>query len=335
MEGAPVRLWYLLLVFWAPTVSVLADSSPFAKSVDDELAKILSGGEPKTVEHLRAMEAHFQDLSQRVIPTTVGVRIGGSQGSGVIVSKNGLVLTAAHVIGRGDKGRRVSLVLHDGRRVEGETLGADHESDSALIQITSENDWPFVEVGKSGDLENGQWCLATGHPGGYEVGRSPPVRIGRVLRNRRGFVTTDCVLVGGDSGGPLFDMNGRVIGIHSRITRSTAGNLHVQIDRFNEDWKRLKAGEVWPAPPAFLGVFLDDRAADARIDEVQSNTPASRGGIAKGDIVLSFGGKAVANNRELRAIIREHKIGQKVKIKVKRGDETVELEVELGKQERR
>ncbi len=327
------RCLLLLVLLFLPS---LAFPDSVTRVVENEtLEKILSGGVPESIADLRAMETHFQDLSDRVIPTTVGVRIGGSQGSGVIVSKDGLVLTAAHVIGRGEKGRKVFLVLHDGRRIVGETLGADHESDSALIQITTEGEWPFAELTNSEDLNTGEWCLATGHPGGYEVGRSPPVRVGRVLRNRRGFVTTDCVLVGGDSGGPLFDMDGKVIGIHSRITSSTAGNLHVEVDAFHDDWKRLKAGEVWPGLPPFFGVYLDERASDAKIEEVQRNTPASRAGVKDGDVVLSFGGKKVENNRQLRARIRERKIGDKVTVKIKRGEETLDLEVELGRQRNR
>ncbi|MEM7263334.1 MAG: trypsin-like peptidase domain-containing protein [Planctomycetota bacterium] len=320
----------LLLCFpllWTPLSANPETTEIRSKRVADILAgKAL----PETVADLQAMEDHFQTLSERLRPTTVGLRIAGSQGSGVIINKDGLVLTAAHVIGRGAKGRRVTVILHDGRRVEGETLGADHDSDSALVQITTPGTWPTAEKGRSEDLKNGQWLLATGHPNGYEVGRSPPVRVGRVLRNWRGFVNSDCILISGDSGGPLFDMEGKVIGIHSRITASTAGNLHVQIDRFTSEWERLMAGEVWPAGRPYIGAYLDDRAENARIDEVLRATPAARAGLKSGDVVLLFGETKVADNDALRAEIRKRKAGDKVKLKVQRGDKTIELEITLG-----
>ncbi|MCA8961970.1 MAG: trypsin-like peptidase domain-containing protein [Planctomycetes bacterium] len=327
-------LGFLLVTGLLAPVTSSPSAAAISIDVPSSVEAIFAGGVPETIDDLRAMEHHFHELAIRVRPATVGLRIAGSEGSGVIVSADGLVLTAAHVVGEGAAGRRVDVVLSDGRHVEGETLGADHDSDAALVRLRDSSVWPHVELGHSRNLKSGQWCLATGHPGGYEPGRAPPVRVGRVLRNRGGFVTSDCVLVGGDSGGPLFDMSGRVIGIHSRITRSTAGNLHVQADRFHDGWDRMLGGEVWPEPPPFLGVYLDDRAREARIDEVMGRTPASEAGLKTGDIVLSYDGRTVGDNRELRAALERSKVGDKVKLRVRRGDDAIELEVVLGSRER-
>src|SRR5205807_4246056 len=115
------------------------------------------------------------------------------------------------------------------------------------------------------------WCVVTGHPGGFRPGRSPVVRVGRILElnltSPRAYLRTDCTLVGGDSGGPLFDMHGRVIGIHSRIGGSITANLHVPVDTYRETWDRLVKGERWgggigrPVRPTqgepFFGFRLD------------------------------------------------------------------------------
>src|SRR3954466_942030 len=100
-------------------------------------------------------------------------------------------------------------------------------------------------MGISGALHKAQWCIALGHPGGFKLGRTAPLRLGRILDLRGTFITTDCTLVGGDSGGPLFDLDGKVIGIHSRIGASTLANIHVPVDTYTETWDRLAAAEAW------------------------------------------------------------------------------------------
>ena len=92
-------------------------------------------------------------------------------------------------------------------------------------------------MGRSKDLGRGQWCICIGHPGGYQPGRSAPVRVGRILDNRPSGIRTDCVLVGGDSGGPLFDTKGMIIGINSRIGSTIRANLHAPIDAFTRALK--------------------------------------------------------------------------------------------------
>jgi hypothetical protein len=178
----------------------------------------------------------------KVQPAVVGVSIGPAQGSGVIV-KGGRVLTAGHVSGQ--PGRTVTLHLADGRKLKGKTLGRNADIDSGLIEITDKGDWPGVEMGKSADLKKGQWVVAIGHPGGYRANRTPVVRLGRVLEVNAGAIVTDCPLVGGDSGGPLFDLDGKIIGIHSRIGGPIMANLHVPVGTYVDTWDRLARGETW------------------------------------------------------------------------------------------
>ena len=215
----------------------------------------------------------MQKVIAKVLPATVGVRIGNSAGSGVIVSEDGLVMTAGHVVGK--PGQDVTFFFHDGKTAKGKTLGMFVTADAGMMKITDAGKYPFVELGSSADLKSGTWCVALGHPLGYQPGRPPVVRVGRVLRIREGVIQTDCTLVGGDSGGPLFDLEGRVIGIHSRIAGPTDVNLHVPVDIFRENWDRLLKGDSWqeelygrdstPVKSAFRSVVAEAARCTVRI----------------------------------------------------------------------
>src|SRR5437764_8264622 len=109
---------------------------------------------------------------------TVGLRVGNAQGSGVIINREGYILTAGHVSGATD--RDAIIILPDGRRLRGRTLGANNGIDSGMVLITEKADFPFVSMAKSADLKKGDWCLSLGHPGGYKPGRPPVVRVGRL-----------------------------------------------------------------------------------------------------------------------------------------------------------
>jgi serine protease Do len=198
---------------------------------------------PETVDDLRNLEKQVQDVVTRVAPTTVGLRMGASQqGSGVLI-KDGYVLTAGHVSGM--PGGAAAIILPDGRTLNGKALGRNTGIDSGLIRITDKGNWPVAETGKSADLKIGQWVIAIGHPGGIRSNRTPVVRLGRILLANAFVIRTDCPIVSGDSGGPLFDLDGKLVGIHSRIGGSISENLHVPVDCYINSWARLTQGESW------------------------------------------------------------------------------------------
>src|SRR5262249_11555062 len=155
-----------------------------------------------------AMQSHVQLLADRLKKSTVCVQVGRAWGSGVIISKDGYVLTAAHVAGRPNQD--CTFELYDGRKLKGRTLGLYRSLDAGLMKIAEDAEFPWAEVGNSGKLREGQWCIAMGHPGGFQSERGAVLRLGRVLLLQNDAITTNCTLVGGDSGGPLFDMDGRV-----------------------------------------------------------------------------------------------------------------------------
>lgn len=293
----------------------------------------LDGFVPENLEDLKVMQSHLQQLTQKVLPATVGVRVGPAQGSGVIIDKQGHVLTAAHVCGK--PGRDVTFVFQDGTTKKGKTLGVNRSIDAGLMKITDEGDWMHVEMGDYDLVKPGQWVIATGHPGGFQKDRGVVLRLGRVLTKRNNLIATDCTLVGGDSGGPLFDMDGRVIGIHSRIGGSLTANVHVPVGTYHETWERLVAAEAWGgrlgSGGPFIGVIGDPDADGAKILEVQDDSPAAKAGIQPDDVIVQFAGKKVTSFAELATAVRSHKPGDKVKLKVSRGEETLELELKIGK----
>src|SRR5436190_4206371 len=138
--------------------------------------------QPETVSDLRGLQAQVESVATAVSPAVVGLRVGGGQGSGVIITADGYILTAGHVISA--PGRDVTVLLVSGKSVKAKSLGVNFGADSGLAKIVDSETppngtgWPFVEMGRSGQLKRGDWCVTLGHPGGYKTGRTPPLRLG-------------------------------------------------------------------------------------------------------------------------------------------------------------
>ncbi len=290
---------------------------------------------PESLADLKAIQEQTKKILEKVMPSVVGIQIGGAFGSGVIVSKDGLVLTAGHVSGKPKQ--KCTVLLPDGKRLAAESLGRNGGIDSGMIQITDKGPYPFSEMGKSDDLKPGQWCIAVGHPNGYQKGRSPVVRLGRIL-NMRGYtssIDTDCTLVGGDSGGPLFDMEGRVIGIHSRIGPTITSNTHVQIKAYTREWDKLVKGEdigsgsSTTTVKVYLGVVRDENATDCKLSHITEGSPADKAGLKDGDVVMKFDGKDVKTYDEMLELLAKKKPGDEVDMMVKRGSLNLTFHVKL------
>jgi serine protease Do len=243
----------------------------------------------------------------------------------------------------GAPGRDATIIMPDGKRLKAKTLGVNRDMDSGMIKITEEGKYPHVELGHSGDLKLGQWCVALGHPLGLIKDRPPVVRAGRVLYTRDDAIGTDCTIVGGDSGGPLLDTAGRVIGIHSRISDGLTDNYHVPIDTYRDTWDRLVKGDSWGGPPApggpLLGINGQTLPAGTvptpgcKISDVFPKTPADEAGLARDDIIVSFDGESVASLDSLQTKIAKHKVGDEVSIGIVRGEEKKEIKVKLGQRD--
>ncbi len=316
--------WVLLSnLWWLPRLS--AESAPYAEI-------------PKSLSELRQLQSKVQEVYRKVLPAVVGVRIGSSAGSGVVVSEDGYVLTAGHVSGTPQA--ECEVIFPNGKRAKGRTLGSNKQIDSGMLKITEEGKWPHVPMGDSSGLLKGQWVLSLGHPGGYIEGRSPVLRVGRIQNFTENIIVTDCPLVGGDSGGPLFDLEGKVIGVHSRIGPSIAFNVHVPIKTYQETWDRLAAGETWggglgsfnrtPPREIDLGVRYELVGGVMKVAEVKPGSLAEKAGLRPKDLIVSVDGKSVASADEIREIVVAKKKGDSIVFEIDRGIERMSLKVVLN-----
>lgn len=272
------------------------------------------------LEDLANFQARLESVLEEARPATVCLRMGGQSGSGVIVSPEGLVLTAAHVVAAPNA--ECSVVLFDGRELPARSLGLNHLRDSALVQIEGDHDdLPFVEIPPPHDLEEGSWCVALGHPGGIEPGRGPVPRLGRIQDPGGLFVWTDSAIIGGDSGGPLFDLDGRLIGIHSRIEADVANNYHVPISTIRLSWKRLLAGEEWRRASAKMGVLrLANVEGGVRLDALRTGRPADAAGLVAGDVVTHLNGELVRDRQHLEWFLTDLSPGDGAVVRIRRAE---------------
>ena len=328
-------------------------------SVAAELDAVIGDAmsEDQIAKELRDRQVRVQGTVEKVFPSVVGLVVRDGGGSGVIVNKDGLILTAAHVTNRA--GEKVHVYLSDGRRVMATSLGADHRRDAAMVKIDppktdSETDdpsneakeWPFAEISDE-PLQLGEWVVAMGHPGGYALERSAPIRVGRVIKLAdtdgigKRFFATDCTITMGDSGGPAFDLNGRVIGIHSFISTRIEENMHVPMSAYKDNWERLREGKVWGRSVvaddgldrAFLGVyFFETDKNGAQVERLVDGGPAAKAGIKPNDTIIAFGeSKEIKTRNDIRNAKKRHRAGETVSIVVMRDNERIELDVTLGR----
>jgi len=299
----------------------------------------------RTVGDLVALESKVASVAARAMPATVALITGGStaspegSGSGVVVSADGLVLTAAHVI---QGSARVRVVFPNGRETDGQILGANYSKDIAMVRITEQGDWPHVTLGESGGLEAAEFLVALGHTAGFDATRTPPLRFGRVVSKGPGnFFTTDCTLIPGDSGGPILDLDGRLVGINSSIGRSLKVNNHAGIDGFRNEWERLLAGDQWgklelnplanPEMPV-LGIEMGRplRGIDGVIVRaVLPWSPAGLAGIRRGDVICGIDGDPVAKAADLLQLLAKRQPEQQVKVALLRDERKFDVEVTL------
>ena len=284
-----------------------------------------------TVPQLKEIEVQVKQVVQKVMPAVISLNgdTKSTAGSAVIISADGLILTAAHVT---QGNRTMTVIFPDGKEAKCTVLGANYPRDIGLAKLTTAGPFPFAEMGDSDKLEPTTMVIALGHPGGFDMRRTPPLRLGRVHRkNVGGFIVSDCTLVGGDSGGPLFDLEGKVVGIHSSISESLAYNRSAPVNAAKADWQRLLAGEKWgkfaetvndflgAADKAVIGATLDEaKDVGARLQAVHPQSPAEAAGLKAGDVILKFGGDEVRDADGLKTRLGKRKPGDSVEVSFRR-----------------
>lgn len=294
---------------------------------------------PAGVEDMRAIQSALQSALPTARNATVCLELGQGSGSGVIISADGLILTAAHVTG--GVGKEITAILADGRKVKCESLGLSSETDAAMAKIIDKGPFPFVEVDRADLTKLGDWVFSLGHSGGYDKNRGAGVRIGRLIKVADSTVQSDCTLIGGDSGGPLFDMNGRLIGIHSRVGANLQQNMHVPMREFMRHWDKMLQGEFLGTGPfaqkakkgtAFLGVGSEDTPdGKLKVTEIGRESPAESAGIKVGDFILELDGKKIKNKEAMQKLLKDKAADDKLVLLLLRDGKEMEITLRLSK----
>ena len=270
-----------------------------------------------------------------------------SLGSGFLISADGLIVTNNHVI---DGASEIDVVLSDGTRLAAKLVGADDKADLAVIKVTSKQKLPFVSFGDSDTALVGDWVMAIGNP--FGLGGS--VSLGIVSARDRDiqtgpyddFIQTDAAINAGNSGGPLFDMNGDVVGINTAIIARGGSSLGIgfavpgnlakpivdQLSHFGETrrgWLGVGISDVTDDIAASLG---RPNTYGALVVDVAKNGP-SFGVVQQGDIILKFDGKDVTKLKDLTRFAAAAAVGKAVPVVVLREGQEVTLSVTLGRLE--
>lgn len=267
-----------------------------------------------------------------------------SMGSGFIISKDGYILTNAHVVESVDE---ITVKLNDKREYDAKVIGTDRKTDIALIKIEAKN-LPIVTQGDPDKLKVGEWVLAIGSPFGFEHSVTAGIvsAKGRSLaqENFVPFIQTDVAINPGNSGGPLFNMEGEVVGINSQIYSRTGGfmglSFAIPIDVATGIADQLKiSGKITRGR---IGVMIQEltkelaesfglsEANGALVVAVQKDSPAEKAGVAVSDVILKFDGKGVDSSADLPRIVGNTKPGSKVSMEVWRDGKIKKISITVG-----
>ena len=287
---------------------------------------------PENINDLIEIQDRLRSLLPEAKAALVSIEAVDGAGSGVIVSEDGLVLTAAHVTG--STGKKMKVRLSNGKRASAVTLGGSEISDGAMLQIIDEGIWPHVPVARNGKSEVGDWCFGLGHPGGFDKERGIVVRIGKIISKKDETMQTDSRLLGGDSGGPLFDFDGHLIAIHSRVSQQPDQNYHVPVESFHANWDFFRDKELFSYDSmqkgGFFGVSCEETDSGLVVKEVITGTAAEKAGIIKGDILLEVNEEPLDKREEFIIMISSLRPGDEAKILYQRNDAQISVKVALG-----
>ena len=287
---------------------------------------------------------HFWSMPEFAIPDMP--RIEGV-GSGFIIDASGLIVTSHHVVKGAES---VKVTLHDGRKLEAEVVGVDPKTDLALIEIDADESLPAVEFGDSDRTRVGDWVVAVGNPFGLGGTVTAGIVSGRGRDIGSGpyddFLQIDAPINRGNSGGPLFDRSGRVVGVNTAIFSPTGGNVGIGFavpanvaesvveslrtdGRVDRGWLGVHIQRLDEALAEALG--LDD-AKGALVSSVMEDGPAHAAGLRPGDVILSFNGQPVDTMKDLPRIVAEVDSGTEVEIGVWRDGARTTLAATIGTQ---
>ncbi len=268
-------------------------------------------------------------------------------GSGIVLSKDGFVLTNAHVIA---DAQTIKVTIPGGKTCQADVVGRDRGNDVAVVKCRNVSDFVPAALGKSGDMKVGESVVAIGNALGLEG--NPTVTTGILSATNRtlegdgerltGLLQTDAAINPGNSGGPLVNARGQVVGMNTAIYQNTNNiGFAIPVDSILPIVEKIRSGEIGK-PKTFLGVTTQTMDADiqkqyslgtdkgAIVVDVTVGSPAQNAGLQRGDIITNFDGVKITDNKQLGEQVRKHKSGDVVDMTLLRGSQSISTKVTLG-----
>jgi serine protease Do len=283
-------------------------------------------------------ERYFRDRMPRPGPR----RMQGS-GSGVIISRDGHILTNNHVV---EGAKEVTVTMADQQVFQAQVVGRDPKTDLAVLKINAKESLPLAAMGNSTDLKVGDWVVAIGNP--FGLGHTVTAGIvsakGRVIGAGPydDFIQTDAPINPGNSGGPLFNLKGEMVGINTAIVASGQGiGFAIPIDMAKPLIPQLvTTGEVTrgylgvsiqPITPELAKAMKLEERQGALVSEVAKDSPAAKAGLRQGDVIVGFNGQSIKSAHDLPAVVAKTPAGEEVMVTLRRDGKTQKVPVTVGK----
>ncbi len=346
----------LLFMAWCSTSAfalALPDFESLVKNQGKAVVKIsvtterkLTSAQPNTPQFdseqvPEFFRRYFENLPQQPSPRS---HQGGGFGSGFVLSQDGFIVTNAHVV---KDATEITVSLPDRRQFDATLIGSDVRTDLALLKVDA-TALPVLELGDSDDLNVGQWVLAIGSPFGFEYTATQGIvsALSRSLPdgNYVPFVQTDVAVNPGNSGGPLFDLDGKVVGVNSQIYSRSGGymglSFAIPVNVVKTVTEQLKNNGY--VSRGWLGVSIQnldksladsfglDRPEGALVSKVTADSPAAKAGIQTGDVILGFAGKPIGQSSNLPPLVGATSIGEPVEVEIMRNRERQTVSVVIA-----
>ncbi|MBJ8421507.1 Do family serine endopeptidase [Acinetobacter bereziniae] len=341
-NGLMQKGMYAAVFTVAAATSQVQASTPvdFSNLVEQVSPAVVSVNVVKKLSQEELLQQQVPEILKRffgnqiIIPQQRAPQEKTAYGSAFFISKDGYLLTNHHVV---EDASKVTIMLNDRREIDAKVVGSDERTDVALLKVEG-NNFPSLSVGNVDQLKVGQPVLAIGSPFGFDYSASAGI-VSAKSRNMMGetsvpFIQTDVALNPGNSGGPLFNQQGQVVGVNSRIFSGTGGymglSFSIPIDVAMDVVDQLKKnGKV---TRSYLGVMLQDidrnlaeaykldKPEGSLITQVAPNSPAEKAGFKSGDVILKYNGSPISRTSELLNYLNRTQPNQSVKLEVLRDD---------------
>lgn len=350
MNNRYVQKGIYAVVFTMAAVQTQAASTvDFSNLVEQVSPAVVSVNVVKKMTEQELLQQQVPEILKRffgnrvIIPQQQAPQEKTGYGSAFFISKDGYLLTNHHVV---EDASKVTIMLNDRREIDATVVGSDERTDVALLKVNGSN-FPELRTGNVDRLRVGEPVLAIGSPFGFDYSASAGI-VSAKMRNMMGetsvpFIQTDVALNPGNSGGPLFNQNGEVVGVNSRIFSGTGGymglSFSIPIDVAMDVAEQLKKnGKV---TRSYLGVMLQDidrtlaesyklsKPEGALVTQVAPNSPAAKAGFKSGDVILKYNGSPISRTSDLLNYLNRTTPNQNIQLQVLRDDKTRNISATL------